>query len=1010
MSVFAKIVTGIFGKKSEKDLKELSPFVDEINAAYNPLGSLSDDELINLFNTIKEEIKDLSINSRKTFKAEGLEEEDLDDAVIKAEQEFLDLKMPEVFAIVKDASRRICGTEFMVMHQKMKWEMVPFDVQLMGGVVLHQGKIAEMKTGEGKTLVSTMPIILNAITGRGVHVITVNDYLAERDSQWMGILFEYLGLSVGCILNQMNSEQRKEMYDRDITYGTNSQFGFDYLRDNMSIRPEDQVQRGHAFAIVDEVDSVLVDEARTPLIISGNVDAPSNQQYNEWRNSIENIIRKQNQMVNKLIAEAEEVLGTDDNKAAVNLLIASRGAPKNKRLMKIFQQQGTQQLIHKMESEYIRDKKMNELDEQLYFSIDERAHVIDLSEIGRQYLSPEHPENFIIPDLGEIFHEIENTEGITQHQVLEQKEESQTLHMERSDRIHAINQLLRAYSLYEKDIEYIVQEGKVLIVDEHTGRVLHGRRFSDGLHQALEAKEKVVIEKETQTMATITIQNYFRMYSKLAGMTGTAVTEAQELMEIYKLDVVEIPTNQNIIRKDADDLVYRTKREKYNAVIEKIQELSHKGQPILVGTTSVEESETLGRMLKRAKVPHNVLNAKQHQKEAEVITRAGQTSAVTIATNMAGRGTDIKLGDGVKELGGLFILGTGRHESRRIDLQLRGRSGRQGDQGESIFFLSLEDDLMRLFGSDRIAKVMDRMGVEEGEVITHAMVTRSIERAQKKVEGRNFGIRKHLLEYDDVMNQQREIVYDRRNYALHGENISREVDEIMADYLDNLIQLYCENGNNPREWNWDEFTNEVLNTFSLDIKSENDRVSSIDELRDMVVQGVNAILSFKKESVDDNVFDQFQKWVVFRTIDENWREHLAAMDQLREGIGLRAYGQKNPLIEYKQEGFGMFAEMMVDTNRETLKRIFRSNIQQTGKRPTASRPAPSNLKMQHDESAGMGFTAPPQGARQGRQGAQAPAQNQPQRQPISVEEKIGRNDPCPCGSGKKFKKCCGKAG
>jgi len=1007
MSVFAKIVTGIFGKKSDKDLKELSPFVDEINAAYNPLGSLSNDELINRFHNIKEEIKDLSINSRKTFKAEGLEEEDLDDAVIKAEQEFLDIKMPEVFAIVKDASRRICGTEFMVMQQKMKWEMVPFDVQLMGGVVLHKGKIAEMKTGEGKTLVSTMPIILNAITGRGVHVITVNDYLAERDSQWMGILFEYLGLSVGCILNQMNSEQRKEMYNRDITYGTNSQFGFDYLRDNMSIRPEDQVQRGHAFAIVDEVDSVLVDEARTPLIISGNVDAPSNQQYNEWRNSIENIIRKQNQMVNKLIAEAEDLLGMDDNKAAINLLIASRGAPKNKRLMKIFQQQGTQQLVHKMESEYIRDKKMKELDEQLYFSIDERAHVIDLSEIGRQYLSPEHPENFIIPDLGEIFHEIENTEGITQHQILEQKEKSQTLHMERSDRIHAINQLLRAYSLYEKDVEYIVQDGKVLIVDEHTGRVLHGRRFSDGLHQALEAKEKVVIEKETQTMATITIQNYFRMYSKLAGMTGTAVTEAQELMEIYKLDVVEIPTNQNIIRKDADDLVYRTKREKYNAVIEKIQALSHKGQPILVGTTSVEESETLGRMLKRAKVPHNVLNAKQHQKEAEVIIRAGQTSAVTIATNMAGRGTDIKLGDGVKELGGLFILGTGRHESRRIDLQLRGRSGRQGDPGESIFFLSLEDDLMRLFGSDRIAKVMDRMGVEEGEVITHAMVTRSIERAQKKVEGRNFGIRKHLLEYDDVMNQQREIVYDRRNYALHGENISREVDEIITDYLDSLIQLYCENENNPQSWNWDEFTNEMLNTFSLDIKSENDRVSSIDELRDMVLQGVNAILSFKKESVDDNVFDQFQKWVVFRTIDENWREHLAAMDQLREGIGLRAYGQKNPLIEYKQEGFGMFAEMMVDTNRETLKRIFRSNIQQTDKRPTTSRPAPSNLKMQHDEAAGMGFTAPPQGARQG---AQAPVQNQQQRQPISVEEKIGRNDPCPCKSGKKFKKCCGKAG
>ena len=661
MSVFTKIVTGVFGKKSEKDLKILLPYVDEINSVFQPLTSLSDDELINRFQSIRDELEDISQNSQKTFKSEGLEEEDLEDATQKVELEFLDSKMVEVFAIVKDACRRICGTEFTVMHQKMTWEMVPFDIQLMGGVVLHQGKIAEMKTGEGKTLVSTLPIILNAITGRGVHVITVNDYLAERDSQWMGLIYDYLGLTVGCILNQMNSAQRKEMYNRDITYGTNSQFGFDYLRDNMSIRPEDQVQRGHAYGIVDEVDSVLVDEARTPLIISGNVDAPSNQQYNEWRNSIENIIRRQTQMVNKLVAEAEELLETDDKKASVNLLMASRGAPKNKRLMKIFQQQGTQQLVHKMESEYIRDKKMHELDEQLYFSIDERAHIIDLSEIGRQFLSPEHPENFVIPDLGEIFHEIENTDGLSKHQILEKKEKSQTLHMERSDRIHAINQLLRAYSLYEKDVEYIVQDGKVLIVDEHTGRVLHGRRFSDGLHQSLEAKEKVIIEKETQTMATITIQNYFRMYSKLAGMTGTAVTEAQELMEIYKLDVVEIPTNQEIIRKDNNDLVYRTKREKYNAVIEKVQELSQKGQPILVGTTSVEESETLARMLKRAKVPHNVLNAKQHQKEAEVITRAGQTSAVTISTNMAGRGTDIKLGDGVKKMGGLFILGTGRH-------------------------------------------------------------------------------------------------------------------------------------------------------------------------------------------------------------------------------------------------------------------------------------------------------------------------------------------------------------
>ena len=1004
MSILAKIVTGIFGKKSEKDLKLLTPYIEEINLKYSSFNSLSDDGLKEYFNSLCDELKDIAINTDKKFRAEGLNDKEIDKAIKDSEQDFLNDKMVEVFALVKDACRRIFGSEFTVMHQKMKWEMIPFDVQLIGGVVLHQGRIAEMKTGEGKTLVSTMPIILNAMTGRGVHVVTVNDYLAERDSQWMGILFEYLGLSVGCILNQMSSQQRKEMYNKDITYGTNSQFGFDYLRDNMSIKPEDQVQRGHAFAIVDEVDSVLVDEARTPLIISGNVDAPTNQKYNEWRNSIQNIIRKQNELVNGLIAEAEPLLESDSRQASINLLMASRGAPKNKRLMKIFQKQGTQQLVHKMESEYIRDKKIHELDEKLYFSVDEKAHVIDLSEIGRSFLSPDNPENFVIPDLGEFFHDIENTKDITPHQILEQKEKAQALHMERSDRIHAINQLLRAYSLYEKDIEYIVQEGKVLIVDEHTGRVLHGRRFSDGLHQALEAKENVVIEKETQTMATITIQNYFRMYSKLAGMTGTASTEAQELMEIYKLDVVEIPTNKNIVRQDLDDLVYRTKREKYNAVIDKVNELIKSGQPVLVGTTSVDESEVLGRMLKRAKIPHNVLNAKQHQKEAEVITRAGQKSAVTIATNMAGRGTDIKLGDGVKDSGGLFILGTGRHESRRIDLQLRGRSGRQGDPGKSVFFLSLEDDLMRLFGSDRISKVMDRMGIDDGEVITHSMVTKSIERAQKKVEGRNFSIRKHLLEYDDVMNQQREIVYERRNYALHGTNIVNEVIEIMTDYIDNLIETYCSNSNRSEDWDWEGLSEEAFEVFSLDIKTEKDRLESLDQINDLLINGANAILSYKKDAFGEEIFEQFQKWVVFRTIDENWREHLAAMDQLREGIGLRAYGQKNPLIEYKQEGFGMFSEMMIDTNRETLKRIFRSNIQNTSERPNRSEPAPKNLKMQHDESQGLGFMPPPGGASPAQK---VPAPGQLKAQPVVAAAKVGRNDPCSCGSGKKYKKCCG---
>ena len=1005
MSLFAKIVTGVFGRKADKDIKILTPYIDLINSVYESLSTLTDKELIKKFNSIKMEAENISKDIISDPKSKVMDNESLSDVINKAEQEYLDSKMVEVFAIIKDACRRINTTEFVVMKQKMVWEMVPFDVQLIGGVALHQGKVAEMKTGEGKTLVSTMPIILNALLGKGVHVVTVNDYLAERDSQWMGLLYNFLGLSVGCILNQMNNHERKEMYLKDITYGTNSQFGFDYLRDNMSIRIEDQVQRGHAYAIVDEVDSVLVDEARTPLIISGSVDAPTNQQYNEWRNSISNIIKKQNLLINNLIAEAEKLLHTNEAEAAKNLLIASRGAPKNKRLMKIFQKKGTQQLVHKVESEFIRDKKMHEIDEQLYFSIDERAHVIDLSEMGRNFLSSENPENFIIPDLGELFHEIENLNIEDKAKILQKKEEAQALHMDRSDRIHAINQLLRAYSLYEKDIEYIVQEGKVLIVDEHTGRVLHGRRFSDGLHQALEAKEKVIIEKETQTMATITIQNYFRMYSKLAGMTGTAVTEAQELMEIYKLDVVEIPTNKTIVRIDSDDLVYRSKREKYTAVIQKIQDLYHKGQPVLVGTTSVEESETLGRMLKRAKLPHNVLNAKQHQKEAEVIIRAGQKSAVTISTNMAGRGTDIKLGDGVKELGGLFILGTGRHESRRIDLQLRGRAGRQGDSGESIFFLSLEDDLMRLFGSDRIAKVMDKMGIEEGEVISHSMVTNSIERAQKKVEGRNFGIRKHLLEYDDVMNQQREIVYNRRNHALHGSSIKHELNEIINEFLDNIFDLYCNYTKNIQDWKWDELSSEILNIFSLDIKS-NENISSEEDLKQVIIEGADAILSHKKQTVNEEIFEQFQKWVIFKTIDENWREHLAAMDQLREGIGLRAYGQKNPLIEYKQEGFAMFAEMMVETNRETLKRIFRSNIQQVDQKITKSKPLAKNIKMKHDESPNLAFTSNP---RVGQSSAanQLSVNNQNQRQPISVAEKIGRNDPCPCGSEKKYKKCCG---
>ncbi len=1006
MSVISKLVTKVFGKKSDKDLRLLTPFVDQINDKALEIQSWQDDQLRERITHHKQQIDQVrkNVNTSKEKKSS----EDISELIYSEEQAFLDSIMVEVFAIVKDSARRLSGTKFQVMGQEIIWEMVHYDVQLIGGVALHQGKIAEMKTGEGKTLVSTLPIVLNAITGRGVHVITVNDYLAQRDSQWMGILFEFLGLTVGCILNQMSPQERKTQYACDVTYGTNNEFGFDYLRDNMAVTPEDQVQTGHVFGIVDEVDSVLIDEARTPLIISGQVDAPQNQKYKEYKHSVENVMRKQSHLVNGIISEAEKSLETDEYEAGTKLLIASRGMPKHKRLMKIFQQQGTKQLVHKIENDYLRDKKMNEIDEQLFFSIDEKSHIIDLTESGREALSPGNPENFVIPDMGEFFHEIDENPDYDEKEKLTKKEECQSLHAERSDRIHAINQLLRAYTLFEKDVDYIVQDRKVLIVDEHTGRVMHGRRYSDGLHQALESKENVEIERESQTMATITIQNYFRQYEKLAGMTGTASTEAQEFMEIYKLDVVEIPTNQPIIRNDNDDQIYRTKREKYNAIIEKIIELNKVGEPILVGTTSVDESETLSRMLRRKKVAHNVLNAKQHQREAEIITNAGGPKAVTISTNMAGRGTDIKLGDGVKALGGLYILGTGRHESRRIDLQLRGRAGRQGDPGESTFFISLEDDLMRLFASERMSKMMDTLGFKEGEVISHPMVTRSIGKAQKRVESRYFSIRKHLLEYDDVLNQQREVVYDRRNFALRGDDINQEFQEILKEYINELLDTYC-GGESKSDWNWEDFRSEILSTFSLDINEDNSNINNTDELRDIIIQGADAILAHKKELAGVDRFEGFKKFIILKTIDEKWREHLAGMDQLREGINLRAYGQKNPLIEYKREGFGMFADMMTETNRETLKRIYRVKVGNVETQHTQIRNIPKNLRTRHDDTASFGNLAPQQQAAQNQQGTFPGRPNTPvqRTQPIKTDEKIGRNDPCPCGSGKKYKKCHG---
>ena len=994
MSIFNKVITKVFGKKSDKDLKKLFPIVEQINEEYNKLSILSDQELKEKFNQIKSDLHN-SINDEKNNLAnQNIKPDEIDIKIKNIESDYLNNKMVEVFAIVKDVSRRLSGTKFKVMDTEMIWEMVHYDVQLIGGIVLHQGKISEMKTGEGKTLVSTLPIVLNAITNKGVHVVTVNDYLAQRDSEWMGMLYKFLGLTVGCLLDGMPPQLRQEVYNNDITYGTNSQFGFDYLRDNMVSSIENKVQRQHSYAIVDEVDSVLVDEARTPLIISGSIDAPVNQDFSNWRNKIESLVRMQNTMVNELITDAESLLNTNRDDAGIKLLIASKGSPKNKKLMKIFQETGIKRLVHDTESEYIREKKMAEIEEQLYFVIDENSRVTDLSEKGREYLSTSNPEYFIIPDLGDMYYDIENKDGITKSEVIKQKQEAQQLHGERSQRIHIINKLLQAFCLYEKDIEYIVQQGKVQIVDEHTGRVLHGRRYSDGLHEAIEIKENVVVGRESQTHATITIQNYFRMYDKLSGMTGTAMTEAQEFMEIYKLDVVEIPTNIPITRQDHNDYIFRSKQEKYNAVINKIKKLTQKGQPVLVGTTSVEESEILSKMLKTVKIAHNVLNAKQHQREADIVSRAGQKNAITISTNMAGRGTDIKLGEGVKDLGGLFILGTGRHESRRIDLQLRGRSGRQGDAGESIFYLSLEDDLMRIFGSDRIANVMDKLGIEEGEVITHSMVTKSVQRAQQKLETRNFSIRKHVLEYDMVMNRQREVIYGRRNYFLNDSEIEYELNEIMDEFTDDCIEKFSNNSNSIHNWDIDGINNELLESVSIDITNEIKNISDIDLFKNKIKESMNQIISYKKNDIGDKIFNHFIKFVSLKEIDTKWKEHLNAMDQMREGINLRAYGQKNPLIEYKKEGYILFEEMMFSINREILKTIFRTNLTKVDEsKIIIDSSIPKNIQLSHNKISGI-----PQASNQPLNIKQKSKPNV-----VNSNKKYGRNDKIKISNGSETK-------
>jgi preprotein translocase subunit SecA len=1021
------VLKKIFGSKHEKDVQQLLPIVEEINRHFESYQSLSDDELRAKTAEFKKRIVDetaeinahlLELHERLKTEIPFEEREKVYDEIDEGEKELhetikeiLDDILPEAFAVVKDTCRRLVGLVWDVAGNKVSWDMVPFDVQLIGGIVLHQGKIAEMATGEGKTLVATLPMYLNALAGKGVHLVTVNDYLALRDSQWMGKIFEFHGLKVGCILQNQDPPQRRVQYAADITYGTNNEFGFDYLRDNMVGTPDDMVQRGHYYAIVDEVDSVLVDEARTPLIISGPVEV-DDQKFGEMKPRIERIVTAQRNLVAKIVSDAEVMLQDEKKRdeAGILLLRANRGAPKNKKLIKIFSDGASKKLMLETESTYLAEqsKRMHEIDDELYFAIDEKNHSIDLTEKGRELLAGSTDKDFfVIPDIGTEMSLVENNTEMSVEQKQAKKDEINKLYAERSDTIHTVLQLLKAYSLYEKDDEYVVTEdGKVMIVDEFTGRLLHGRRYSDGLHQAIEAKEGVKVERDTQTLATVTLQNYFRLYKKLAGMTGTAETEAGEFFEIYKLDVVSIPTNVKAIREDFEDVVFKTKREKYNAVITEIEEMKEKRRPVLVGTTSVEVSETISRMLKRKGVAHNVLNAKQHQREAEIIQNAGLPGAVTIATNMAGRGTDIKLGPGVRDVGGLHIVGTERHEARRIDRQLRGRAGRQGDPGSSKFFLSLEDDLLRLFGSDRIAGIMERMGLQEGEVIQHSMITKSIERAQKKVEENNFGIRKRLLEYDNVMNQQREVIYAKRRHALLGERLKDDIFSMLSDFVDELVEEHYEQGNLALLR--DELRVNLLVDFP--ITPEEFQTLGKDGVKAEAVKYASEFYRRKEEKIGAEIMGNVERLAMLQVIDVRWKEHLREMDDLKEGIHLRAYGQKDPILEYKGEAFNMFIEMIGMINREALNLVFKLFPETTEQMPMPRARRPfhrEQLTMTHDAATGLGFHAnrePVEGSDNTR-GAQPSA---PKVQQIHAAEKIGRNDPCPCGSGKKYKNCHGK--
>ncbi len=1018
----------IFGSKNDREVKKLWPLVHRINEAEAGLQKLSDDELRQKTADWKARLSQIQ---DKTELAKALNE-----------------ILPEAFAVVKNACRRLTErkTEIIVREHPLLWEMIPFDVQLIGGYALHSGRIAEMATGEGKTLVATLPIYLNALTGRGVHLVTVNDYLAARDSEWMGAIYKFLGLTVGCILHDQPPRVRREQYNCDITYGTNAEFGFDYLRDNgMAARKEEQVQRGHYFAIVDEVDSILIDEARTPLIISGPSVHTYDEQYAQWKPLVESLVRAQERLCARFLSEAEALIKklnpTDgsnpqnpealEHEIGLLLFRVKTGQPKSEGLMKLLEDPENLKLMNRAELDLHKDQKKVDLyreKEELLFAIDEKGFEADLTEKGRNFVSPKDPEAFVLPELTTALHEIDTGPEPDARKRMEAKTKVQQDFETKAQKIHAISQLLKAYSLYQLDVEYVIQENKVIIVDQHTGRLMPGRRWSDGLHQAVEAKEGVEIEHETQTLATITIQNYFRLYKKLAGMTGTAETEASEFFDIYKLGVLVIPTNEPCIRKDANDAVYKTRREKFNTVLNEIKQTHAQGRPILVGTVSVEVSEQLSRMLKREGIIHSVLNAKYHQQEAEIITRAGQRGAVTIATNMAGRGTDIKLGPGVAELGGLHVLATERHEARRIDRQLRGRCARQGDPGSSHFFISLEDDLMRLFGSDRIVKMMERMGLEEGQELTHPWLNRSIQQAQKRVEQHNFQIRKRTLEFDDVMNKQREVIYGFRNEIIHGEDVRDRLMDIMEEVVVDKVAQFTNAESEFSEWKTRPLADWVNLNFPIGLP-EAEILKAADSGKEHPVPGSLfdglspaqfAVCNFISDSVrkaydikisfeNPDALKEVERFTILSAIDRLWQEHLYEMDSLRYSINLRSYGQRDPLIEYKAEAFKIFDELMVNVKTEICHNIFRSASSMMAFENFLKNVPQQTL---HQAASAFGSTSTASsGGAQARASdvvSEAAAAMAEKAKPIRTGPKVGRNDPCPCGSGKKYKHCCGR--